>query len=118
MAWHPPPFSAWLISFLKTLVVEIPIYVFLARSSVPWRRAAWAALACTVVTHPALWYLWPHVTDDFRIYIVTGELIVALVESVVFYYLARPVSYILALSASFFANAASYGFWALIKYLF
>ena len=118
MVWHPPPFSHWLISFLKTLVVEIPIYVFFARRTVPWRRAALAALVCTVVTHPALWYLWPHVTDDFRVYIITGEVIVALVESVVFYFLARPIRFSLALSASFIANAASYGFWALIKHLF
>ena len=108
-------FIAWLKSLIFTLVVEAPIFVLLARRD---KVKIWLALiggaVGTLVTHPALWFVWPHVIRDYALYIATGELIVAAVESFTFYLIARPISLKTAIAASFIANAASYGLGALI----
>lgn len=117
MAWHPPTFAHWLGLYAKTLAVEIPVYVWLTRGTVPPRRAALAALACSTITHPILIYLWPRLFTDYQPYIVSGELLVAATEAVVFYLLARPVTWTRAVAVSFIANAASYGVGLLTRYL-
>jgi hypothetical protein len=99
----------WLRSFLLTLVLEVPVFVLLARGIAPPLRAALAAAAGSCVTHPLLWFAWPLVVSDYTRYIVSGELLAALAESVVFCALARPVPWSRALAASFIANASSYG---------
>lgn len=76
-----------------------------------------AGAACTVVTHPLLWYVWPKVVRDYSTYILTGELLVAAVESVIFYALARPIRFLQAVSVSLIANGTSYGLGALLRYL-
>ncbi|MDD5307731.1 MAG: hypothetical protein PHU25_10465 [Deltaproteobacteria bacterium] len=102
-------FPYWLKAFLFTQGVEIPIWTLLARGAVPAWRAALAGAACTCLTHPLLWFVWPRVVHDYGAYIASGELLVAAIESAVFFVLARPVTFSRAVAASFLANAASYG---------
>lgn len=45
----------------------------------------------------------------FPLYIASGELLVAVIEAGTFWALARPIPFLMALSASFLANGASYG---------
>jgi hypothetical protein len=99
----------WLSAFAFTQAVEIPIWTLLGRAAVPAWRAALAGAACTCLTHPILWFVWPRVVHDYGAYIASGELLVAAVETAVFYALARPVTLFRAVAASFLANAASYG---------
>ena len=110
-------FIAWSYSFLFTLAVEIPIYVLVARRSVPARRAALAAALCSAVTHPLLWFVWPRFFKHYTTYIVSGELIVAVVEALIFWAVARPKRFLTAVAASFLANAGSYGLGVLFHYL-
>ena len=107
----------WFKAFLFTLAIEVPIFVLVARrstESIPLWRAALAGAAGTTFTHPALWFIWPIFFDDYTAYIVTGELLVAVIESLTFFGLARPVSFKTAVAASFIANATSYGLGALL----
>ncbi len=94
---------------MLTLAIEIPLFVWLTRGVVkPW-RAAIAGGLCSCLTHPMLWFVWRRVITDYFTYVVTGELIVAVVESLVFFAIARPVRLLRAIGAAFVANGASYG---------
>ena len=108
-------FPLWIRAFALTLAVEVPLFVLIGRlwtqgdERVSIKRLALAGAAGTCVTHPLLWFAWPLVISDYDTYILTGELIVATVESFTFFALARRVRLSRAVAASFLANAASYG---------
>jgi hypothetical protein len=107
----------WLEAFAFTLVVEIPLFVAVARLGAagaggrraPLWRLALAGAAGTVLTHPLLWFVWPRVVHDYTAYIASGELLIAAIESATFFALARPITLARAIAASFIANAASFG---------
>ena len=95
------------------MIVEVPIFVLLARfrqgtEPCPTWRLALAGAVGTVITHPLLWFVWPLVIADYTVYIVSGEIIVATIESFTFYLIARPIRLNRAIAASFIANAVSY----------
>ncbi|HPQ72050.1 MAG TPA: hypothetical protein PKW95_23205 [bacterium] len=102
--------ARWAISFTFTLVVEMPLYALLAGAKIDTRRALLAAFVCTAVTHPLLIFVWRGLFTDYNAYIVSGELLVAVIESLIFYAIARPIQFFHAVSVAFFANASSY-FW-------
>jgi hypothetical protein len=100
---------AWAAAFALSLIIEVPIFALVARREVPVWRAALAGAAGTFVTHPLLWFAWVHVVHDYTLYIASGEVLVAAIETLTFWALARPVSLRTALAASLVANGASYG---------
>lgn len=110
----------WWRTFLFTLAVEVPLFVIVARVGAGGVRTSPIVLACagamgTCITHPLLWFVWPLVGLSYSAYIVSGELIVAVVESFTFFAVARPIRLSRAVAASFIANAASYGLGALLQ---
>jgi hypothetical protein len=115
----------WLQAFAFTLAVEIPLFVAVARfrggseadRRAPLWRLALAGAAGTCLTHPLLWFVWPRVVHDYQLYIASGELLVAAIESATFYALARPISISRAIAASFVANAGSFGLGLLLRAL-
>jgi hypothetical protein len=114
--------ALWWRTFLFTLAVEVPLFVLVARVGAGGVRTSPIVLACagamgTCVTHPLLWFVWPKVGLDYGSYIVSGELLVAIVESFTFFAVARPIGLSRAIAASFIANAASYGLGALLQAL-
>jgi hypothetical protein len=116
-------FPFWIKAFVFTLIVEIPIFVFVARlgsssrKTAPVWRSALAGAAGTCVTHPLLWFVWPLIVRDYTAYIVSGELLVAAIESFTFYLLARPITFTRAVAASFIANGVSYGLGFMLRLL-
>jgi len=103
-------FNMWLVSFLFTLVVEVPIFAWIGKKNVPLWRGAIAGAAGTCLTHPLLWFVWPRIMHfSYTGYIVSGELIVAAIESFTFFALARPIPLSRAAAASLIANGTSYG---------
>ena len=108
-------FPYWIRAFGFTLAIEIPIFVLVGRfgsfkkNRIPIWRLALAGAAGSIVTHPLLWFVWPQLISNYTVYIVSGELIIALVESVSFWLIARPIKMKTAVAASFIANAISYG---------
>jgi hypothetical protein len=117
----------WFVSFLFTQAVEIPIWTGLSWRAVRLWRAALAGALCTCVTHPLLWFVWPRVFflwrewpfpfSRYSAYLVTGEFLVAVIESMIFYFAARPGRFSKALAISFIANAASLGLGVLARSL-
>jgi uncharacterized membrane protein YhhN len=110
----------WAKSFAFTLAVEIPFFVLIARlGSYPPRAPIWrlalAGAAGTCLTHPLLWFAWPRLALGYDAYIVSGELLVAVVEVFTFYAIARPIRLTRAIAASFIANGASYGLGHLLR---
>jgi len=113
----------WFEAFAFTLVVEVPLFVAVARLPVgpprktraPLWRLAIAGAAGTCVTHPLLWFAWPLAVRDYTTYIWSGELLVAAIESATFFALARPIDWRRAVIASFTANAASFGLGLLLR---
>ena len=112
-------FPLWLHAFLLTLVIEVPVFVLVWRFGRSLRRPLWriaaAGAAGTVLTHPLLWFVWPRVVTDYNMYVLTGEVIVAVVESFTFFALARPITLRRAIAASLLANGASYGIGVLVQ---
>jgi hypothetical protein len=107
-------------AFCFTLAVEAPLFVLVARLGAGGVKISPLVLVCagamgTCITHPLLWFVWPRVMTDYTTYIVTGELIVAVVESLTFFAIARPIRMSRAVAASFIANAGSYGLGALLQ---
>lgn len=105
------PVELWAKAFGWTLAIEVPLYLMmLVRPLGPWRAFA-AALLVNVLTHPALWYLFPYF-EPYETYVVVAELCVWTVETVVLWPilsrwspLGRPLLY--ALIAAFIANLVS-----------
>ena len=98
--------QAWLASYVLTLTIEIPLAAALMGRDHPWKPALAAGLG-TTMTHPLLWFLWPHVVSDYWLYIVSGEVGVVLLETVVYRALVR-IDWGRAFGVAALVNAASY----------
>lgn len=115
-------------------------------SRITLRRAAAAGAWGTCMTHPVLWFLWPglyvatlglllapesltqeygrraiyFVIDPAHVFwsgVAVAELLIACIESVTFWLVARRIPLSRAVVASFLANAASYGLGQLVRHL-
>ncbi len=117
-------FPLWLKAFALTQSVEVPIYWAVARrkKQLSKQPATWrvllAAAAGTTLTHPLFWFVWPLVIHDYTTYMISGELIVTFVEIFVFWGLARPIGFRIAVAAAVLANSASYLAGLLLRFMF
>lgn len=98
--------TSWAVSFGFTLLVEVPVGAW-RLGDLPRRRVLAALVAATTLTHPVLWWVLPWAFDDYWTFVVVGEVAVVLVEAV-FLRFAVPAPARDALSASLWANGASY----------
>jgi hypothetical protein len=89
----------WIIGFLLTNAIELPIYAWFLRGRVSARAIVPLVLALNIATHPAAWLLHPHLG------IVFVEIAVIVVETVLLTIFLRDPRR--ALLAAFAANAAS-----------
>jgi len=104
----------WFRAFIVTLVVELPVYLLVARwrtgpgRVAPYWKTALGAVACSAVTHPWLWFVWRSLVHDYTTYVATGEVTAVVAEALIFYFSARPITLRRASAASLLANGASY----------
>ncbi len=117
-------FPLWIKAFALTLLFEVPIYVWLGRilsgragHCVSMIRLAVAGVLGSCLTHPLLWFVWPSVVHDYGLYVISGELLVAIIESLIFYVAARPIRLRHAVITAFTANAVSVGLGYLCHFL-
>ena len=101
--------QAWAIAFGLTLLLEVPFYITLAWRKAPWWHLALAGAACSCVTHPLLWFVWIRVIHDYDTYLLTGELAVAVIETLVFFALVPKVTLARAFVVACAANLFSWG---------
>lgn len=105
----------WPVAFAVTLVVEVPIFMKLAPAELPRWRAAVAGAAGSCVTHPLLWFVWVPSIRGYTLAVVTGELLVVVIESTMFFLLTQRRSWRRAVAAACLANAASFGVGLLVQ---
>ncbi len=76
-----PPFGEWLRAFGLTLVLEAPVYaLFLRAAGFGPTGGVLVIVAVNLVTHPALWYIYPRFSPYWA-WLLLGEGLVVLVEA-------------------------------------
>lgn len=101
---------AWLVAFVFTQLVEVPIY------SVGLRVRLWPAFGASAITHPILWFIiFPLLPLSFTGRAVLGETFVLFAETAYFYFgFRRPRTFFwVAL-----ANASSMGLGLVSRHFF
>jgi hypothetical protein len=103
-------FRAWLIAFLFTELVEVPVY------STGLRVGLLPAFGASAITHPLLWYVFfPYVPLPYLWKMVIGEALVFFIEAAYFAFVFRRKR---ALLWSALANGASLGLGLLSRHWF
>jgi hypothetical protein len=102
----------YLASLALTWAVEVPLLLWVLRRDRRPLRCAVGALLASGITHPLLWFAWPHVVplERYELFLATGEGLVVAVEALVLWgvlYGARAGWLGRAALASTAANAAS-----------
>lgn len=103
-------FETWLIAFVLTLLVEVPIVAAVARRAEPSlaRRVGFGVFA-SLATHPAVWYVFPDLPIGPWTSLALSEAFAVVVEAL-FYALAFPrLGRGRAAALAIGANAASFG---------
>ncbi|MCE9572298.1 MAG: hypothetical protein K8W52_04015 [Deltaproteobacteria bacterium] len=101
--------ARWLLAFVWTLALELPIYTRWLRGSM---RSGWAlcglVFAVNAVSHPLLWFVMPRLTP-YPLYLAVGETSVVIVEALIIAAAlrGRPGAARLAFLSSLTANAFS-----------
>lgn len=103
--------TRFLVSLILSLIIEVPLAVVIIKyiikpRGVPLNKIIFVSALATILTLPYLWFVMPPYFDA-RYYILTGEIIVILVEALIFIRLLE-IKFHHALSVSFFANLISY----------
>lgn len=109
----------WLVAFVFTQAVEVPIYMLaLTRLGGPPRLAKteagpplplplrlFVALAASLVTHPVVWFVWPRLVPDYLTMVLGAEAFAVLTEALLLHLCGLRW----ALPLSLLANGASLG---------
>jgi len=95
----------WLTSFLLTNALELPVLLLVFRD-VSRKRVLLVGMLATSLTHPVLWWVWPHVVSDYTTAVLTGEILIVCVEAIVLG-LGLQVGWRKALAGSALANGTS-----------
>ena len=104
--------AAWAAALLLTLVVETPIYAWIAPRFSEQKRsaAAWIAigLAASLITHPLVWFVWPRIIDpavDYNAFVIAAETFAVSVEALWLRLWGVPLRYAVLISIA--ANMSS-----------
>ena len=100
----------WSTAFLLTQGIEVPMYLWTARS-LPGTRCMLYAVGASTITHPVIWFCLPWETAPYVPLLLAAEGFVVVVEAL----WGRLWKVPRAWSASLFANAASLGIGSLIR---
>jgi hypothetical protein len=103
---------AWLRAFAFTQVVEVPIYMRVARVT------AWQGFVASLITHPVLWFvIFPYLPASYDTKTIVGELWVWLTEAAYLRLMRYEPRLYRALLWSLIANGASLGLGELCRLL-
>lgn len=103
-------FGSWLLAFVLTLVLEMPVAVWVGRrlEARPARRVG-ASILGNCVTHPAVWFVFPRLPWPWPLVIAVAETWAWLAEAAVYRGLLRDASWRASLLLSLVANGLSFG---------
>ncbi len=100
----------WLVAFLLTLLIECPLLVWLFRwSKAGVGRLLVLSLFANLLTHPAVWFIFPALPLPYWIRLTTSELWAWLGESAFWTVVLAGVGWRRATWASFCSNLTSFG---------
>jgi hypothetical protein len=104
-----PYIASWFRAFLLTTAVEVPLAAVLLRDAdrVLARRVARVSLA-SVLTHPAVWFVFPFLGLTYRAQVAVSELWAVLAELVYYRLVFWEAGWARAGRASLVANMASF----------
>ncbi len=104
----------FLKSLVLTIVIETLVLTVIVRKfykinnkKIPAKDLIFAGIFCSFSTISYLWYLLPSLISDWTIYVIVGELLVFLAESIMLYFILK-LSMKQSLLASFVCNFASF----------
>ncbi len=101
--------KAFLLSLCLTLAIEVPIVFLIAWCKYKirnWHNVLFAGFLATTLTLPYLWFVLPAFVGDRVTYLIVGESLVFIVETLI-YYKVLNISSGRAVALSFVANTAS-----------
>jgi hypothetical protein len=79
------PFSTWLVAFVWTNALELPIYVlFLRRRFTRWWEPCLLCGIVNAVSHPAFWYLFPRFGSEGPWLVAAESTVTAIEAAIVF----------------------------------
>lgn len=110
--------TMWLLAFLLTLAIEVPLVLLLTESPVgdfqgsqsvmPRRKVACLAAVAQLMTHPAVWFLFPHIPwMSHGTSFVLSEVWAWTAEAALYAFMAVAPSTLRAIAVSALANGAS-----------
>jgi hypothetical protein len=104
-----PSVSVWLRAFAWTLLLEVPLVLWLTRDSTMrvTRRGAIAIFA-NLATHPAVWFVFPKLCLDGGTLLVVQESWAVIVEWLVYFTVIPSLTLGRALGVSALANGVSF----------
>jgi hypothetical protein len=98
------------IAFLQALLITVSTETVILRLLEPRRplkEVLFAGFLASTLTLPYLWFVLPQFISDYALFLIVGELSVALVEAVLYFFVLR-VSAKKALFLSFTCNLISF----------
>jgi hypothetical protein len=113
------PATDWLVAFLLTLAVEVPVATWLLRRTEPnLLRGAALVVFANLASHPLVWYVW---TQVFLIgtveYVLAAETWAVAVEAIFYAVVVRGLGPRRALAVALVANVASFAFGRVVTQL-
>ena len=104
------PADDWLVAFLLTVAVEVPVAMLLLRGVEPnLLRVAALVVFANLVTHPLVWYVW---TQVFLVgtpqYVIAAETWAIVAETVFYAVVIKGLRPSRAFAVALIANAVSF----------
>jgi hypothetical protein len=103
--------SMFMTALWQTLLIEITVLILLLklvfRSSISYTKIIIAGLFASGLTLPYLWFVLPEYIHDRLIYLIVGEILVAVLEAI-FYRFALSVNWRKAAALSVVCNLISF----------
>jgi hypothetical protein len=98
----------WLRAFSLTLLIELAVALPLLGSVAGLQRRASAVVLAQLVTHPAVWFIFPLIGWSQPVYLLVAESWAVLLECALYRTVFPSLRWSKALAVAALANAASY----------
>lgn len=73
--------AAWARAFAFTQLVEVPVHARALRGARPLGARVAVAFGASLITHPVVWFVLPHLGLRYETYVVVAELFAVLAEA-------------------------------------
>lgn len=110
--------AAWFRAFVLTLLIEAMVAVPLLDSKVSRSRRAVAVGFAQLLSHPAVWFIWPLLFSSRTLYFAVAEGWAVIAEFLFYWFVFPKLPRSRALGVAALANAVSVGGGLAVHYVF